>query len=1250
MCPVKSSADDGRGGPGQTPTFMSKFKELYEAAGGHSGVGYQRLVRHASDYGYEVDKQRFTDWFNKMPPTKEHAKCVRDVLIPFLEGLAEKRSPGYRKAPPGFWNIWLTAAQGVSDSGRGGPGPRVHGSSRGRLLRGASPALLQVLPSVLEDRDEELAALRAFVKAPEGAPSYLWWQAGPWAGKTALVSWFAVHALPAGVDVAHYVIARRLGTDRRDGFVQAVKEQLAVAAGKRRYPSVTVKKPNLEPLYKAAAQECEQHNRRLVLIVDGLDEDADVDVVSTGIAGLLPKAPPPNMRVIVTGRPHPRVPVNLAPDHPLRDPAVVRQLAPSPAAQIIRDMAVAELRALRDDRSIGRPLLGLLAAARGALTAGDLAELLEIPACDVEDRLRTVVSRSLAPTRTDLLPLNVRTAEEERAGRQTLVLAHDVLLSSACQDLGKPFLARSMNDLHRWAQAYRVQGWPKDTPNYLLTGYIRLLQETSDTERLDALVLDPCFQLRLVERSGADVALAHLRLLTARHADHVSSLDRAAAAAVSRDMLLGRARPVPGAVAQAVARLGDPGRARALAVASGSAVDKALRLADLAGTVRAVDEQEAAVTAREAERWARTALREADRAGYVTDEAEGAAARAALALLTTAGVRDQQEQYADGLALLRSTRGTGSARSETWASAAALLAPMHPQDAARLLDELERQAEPMGGKGVAVAVQLWQTVAAADPDRAGRLHDLALERVTRAWQEAPSLEAVATLAATASFVAPTRPAQAAQLAAAACDHLERVLHADAGERSPADAFHLEFGFPHTLAVLARALTDVGAPPEEATRILELGRRAVPPEPAHAPEESAAEDHAFTEATALAEQAVHLAGRGAVDDAEHHLQQALALLPPAGRGGRGPVWLPDLAGALVRTGAAVDPAELPGLARHPDERVRVHAAMALAHADCDRQAEARHHAREAARGAVGGGWAYVAQALARVGEVTSAVDHVERQRPPQRPGGRAAWRTADRAARVAVAAELASHDPEAAYELVRPVLERLHASRNAIRSHGLLPSLAELLPAVADLPPHQRQLFHELMAAAREQAARSNPDSWRPEDLLVHAFLLIGDGEEPDRQLDWLSQDMANRGPAHSAPAALAVLHAALGDHTAAHRVAMSPAAPHRRAVALTAVAAHLARVPCRPCPVPDPVGTDAFTHTVQYLALHTTRAAPAAVRPAARSLQHALATPGWHHAIPALSHIAPHTLATVYAITEKHLGTPRDTENDWTLS
>lgn len=1238
MCPVKSSAGGGRNGAGQAPTFMSKLKVLYEAAGGHSGLGYGSLVSLADRGGYKVSKQRLTDWFSETPPVKaEHVNYVMEELIPFLDCRAAQRSPGHRKTPRGIWGRWLKAAQDVSSSGKGGPGPRVHGSSRGRLLGGPSQALLDVLPGDLEDREKELAELNAFVKASDGAPSYLWWQAGPWAGKTALVSWFATQALPAGVDVAHYVIARRLGTDRRDGFVRAIKAQLAVAAENRRHPAVDPKHPSLEPLYKAAAQGCAQRNRRLVLIVDGLDEDADVDLDGTGIAGLLPKAPPYGMRVIVTGRPNPRVPVNLATDHPLRDPAIVRQLAASPAARVIRDMAVAELRALRDDRAIGRPLLGLLAAARGALAAEDLGEVLEVPPCDVEDKLRTVVSRSLAPTRTDLLPLDVRTAAEAEQGRQTLVLAHDVLLKTACRDLGKPYLAQRTDDLHRWAEGYQRENWPAETPNYLLTGYIRLLQDTSDTERLAALVLNPKYQLRLAERSGADVALAHLRLIAPGHGDDSLPLDRAAAAAASREMLLAHVRPLPASVTRTVARLGDTQRARALAVASGTALERARNLADLAEALQSVDNEQAATNAREAGKWARAALRETDRLGYVADEAEGVAAQAALALLKTARNSDFQDQYEDGLALLRCTRGTGTARNEAWVRAAVLTAHEHPQDAAELLDELEGQAEVLAdeeyAEGVAVAVQLWQAVASAGPDRADRLHDLALEHVTGRWQDAPTLENVSMVASAASFLAQSRSAQAAQLVAEACRYVEHVMHPDAGPLSPADALHVAFGFQHTLAALSQALTDVGAPPATATRVLELGGEARPSEPAED------EDQAVTEAVALADQAFHLAVHGAVDDAEHHLEQALALLPTAAGPGRdrGPAWLPDLAGALVRTGAAGDPDSLLRLTPRPADQVRVHTAMALAYADCSQPAAARHHAREAARAAASDrSWPYAAQALACAGEAEAALGLIEQRRQPEGPGGRAARRKADRVVRIAVAAELAPLAPEAAGELVRPLLERLEAARKAIRSQGLLTSLAELLPATTRLPAGQQQLFHTALAQARAQAVRSNPYSWSPEDVLAEAFLRIGDGEVPSRQLDWLARDMANRGTRHFPTAALAVLHAALHDNSTAQRVAMLPAASHHRAAALSAVASHLARVPCRPCPVPDPIGTDPFTRTVRYLALRATPGTPAAARPATQTLHHALATAGWHHTIPVLAHVGPDAITTVRDITLAH--------------
>ncbi|MFJ8863910.1 hypothetical protein ACIRD8_36610 [Streptomyces sp. NPDC102451] len=1100
-----------------------------------------------------------------------------------------------------------------------------------------------------------------FVTGPDDAPAYLWWQAGPWAGKTALLSWFAVRELPAGVDVAHYVIAGRLGTDRRDGFVQAIGEQLAAAAGNRRYSALDQKQPTLEPLYEAAARECAGRGRRLVLIVDGLDEDADAGLDGAGIAGLLPKVPPYGMRVIVTGRPHPRVPVKLAPDHPLRDPAVVRRLTESPAARVIRDTAMAELRTLLDDRDIGRRLLGLLVAARGALTGADLGELLDITPYDVQDKLRTVVGRSMAPTRTDLLPLDVRAEAEAEAGRQTFVLAHDTLHVTACEELGRRFLTERTHDLDRWAQLYRDEGWPEDTPNYLLTGYTRLLHEKERTDELTALVLDPQRQLRLVQRSGPDVALAQLDLIAPSGRDHSPPRDgaTAAAAAVSREMLLARIRPLPGPVAGTIARLGDAQRARALAGSSGHAVDKALNLAGVARVLQAMGDRQAAATAREAEEWARAALRETDRLGHAADEADAAAAQAALALLETAMApgkdRDLRGQYADGLALLRSTRGTSTARNEAWALAAGLLEPDHPGHAAELLDELEEQAETLAGEDpaegptAAAAVQLWQTVASAAPDRTDRLHDRVVTYATEVWRDAPTLENLSVVATAASLVAQSRPAQAEQLVAAACRHLEHVLHTDAGRLPPADAFHLEFGFRHTLAVLSQALADLGTSPETTARMLELGQRLLPREPADQPGQLAPdedEDQAFTEATGFADQAFRLAGQGAVNEAEHHLEQALALLPAAGSGtGRGPVWLPDLAGALIRTGATSSLEPLLDLVQHPDDRVRMHAAMALAYTDSPdslRPTAARDHAQEAARAAASPAasdtsWPYAAQALACAGEVESSLDLIVQHERPDGAGRRAGWRKADQAARIAVATELATRAPEAAGELILPLLKRLDAARHAIRSQGLLPSLVELLPATAHLSPEQQSMFDSVMETAREQVTRSSPQSWHHESVLVLAFLRLGAGEEPGRQLDWLAGEMANRGTGHFPTAALAVLHAALCDTTAAQRVAALPAAPHRRAAALTAVASHLARVPSRPCPVPDPIGTDRFTHTIQHLALKATSTARPANEAAVEPLHHALTTTGWYHAIPALNRLAPEAIAGVRDIAVAHL-------------
>ncbi len=1240
--PEKSSADAAESIVGPETPFAEILRRLYEAAGGGTdALRLRQLVEHAARCGRKLTERRFSDWLNgQTVPRKENGYYVRDKLIPYLEELAEKRTPGHRRRPPAAWQALLDAAQARSKSGQGGRGPRVDAASRGILLKGASQTLTDVFPLDFVGREEELAELEAFATAPDGAPQYLWLQAGPWAGKTALLAWFAAQRLPAGVDAAHYFIVGRLGTNVREGFVRVVGEQLASAAGLRRPPAVDPEAPDLGPLYEAAARARATRHRRLLLIVDGLDEDADADQTGYRIAGLLPKHPPHGMRVIVAGRHHPHVPLDLVSDHPLRSPGVVvRRLTDSPAARIIRDSAMQELKALVKDPAVGRRLLGLLASAQGALSGQDLADLIGIPPLEVEEKLRSVVGRSMAPTRVDLLPLDARLQAEVDAGLQTFILAHTELQKAAVTALGRTTIAACTMQLHAWADGFRAEGWPEDTPNYLLTGYTRLVRENADTGRLADLVLDPRRQLRLAERSGPDVALADLDFVTPSSPS--PSLSTAARASASRELLVPHVRPLPGAISRTIARLGDARRARNLALASGSAAAKADNLAGVAHVLAAIGNKQAAQTARDAAHWARTALTATGSRDYATDEAEAAAGQAALALLAT-------EQERDGLVLLRSTRGSSTARNEAYAEAARMLPSHRPE----LLDDLEEQAETLAaeaealeGDGTgAVALELWATVAAADDTRVNRLYDRVLEHAHAVWEAAPTLAKVAVLAATASFLSQARPQEATDLVSTACRHIASTVLGDV-PLTAADAFHLEFDFRHTLAALARArddvgaVTDVGAVGEEFDDVLARMEALLPSEQTFP---DASDDNDASEGEQLADEAFRLADQGDDSEAERCLEQALVLLPSAGTAtGHAPVWLPDLAGALVRAEAAGDLEALLELAQSPADRTQAHAAVALAYADTGQCAKARKHAREAALGAAlrsapNSHWPFAAQALAAAGDAEAALALIEQQRPPADRSRRAEWRKTDRSTRVAVAAELGPSHPQMSTDLLLPLLEQLHAGRAAPRSQGLLVRLAELLPATPHSLGRSQELTSEVKAEALNRMTRGGPPTWQPEEVLVHALLRIGDGHDPGRQLNWLELDMRHRGTVHFPVAALAVLHAALGDAEAAESVAGRLPDPRRRAAALSAVARHFTRIPARPLPGTDPARTDPFTRNIEHLALTVTPSVSADRRTAVHFLSQALNTSGWYHGLPVLAQVEPRAISPVRDILLVH--------------
>ena len=183
-------------------------------------------------------------------------------------------------------------------------------------------------PPGLVAREEELAELARFCVEPDGGP-YVWWQAGAWAGKSALLSTFVLRPPPEMAErvriVSFFITARLAAQDTREAFIQVLLEQLAELLGQS-LPAVlpeATREAFLLDLLSQAAEACAEAGGRLVLVVDGLDEDrgATTGPDAHSIAGLLPADPPHGMRVIVAGRPNPPIPDDVPDWHPLRDPA-----------------------------------------------------------------------------------------------------------------------------------------------------------------------------------------------------------------------------------------------------------------------------------------------------------------------------------------------------------------------------------------------------------------------------------------------------------------------------------------------------------------------------------------------------------------------------------------------------------------------------------------------------------------------------------------------------------------------------------------------------------------------------------------------------------------------------------------------------------------------------------------------------------------------------------------------------------------
>ncbi|MGN2638291.1 hypothetical protein ACTD5D_19270 [Nocardia takedensis] len=404
----------------------------------------------------------------------------------------------------------------------------------------------------LRERDGELEVLTGFCR---GAQPYLWIRAEPWAGKTALLAWFTLYPPPDVRVVSFFVTDRLADQSDHTAFTSAILEQLAVSLPFEQRALIATTMVNRDglcsDLLASAARREAQAGRRLVLVVDGLDEDTGRPAIAT----LLPAQPDPNLRIIVASRHEPRQPVPQG--HPLTR-ARPYLLKPSPFAADLRDLAVEELDELLLGPAAHRDLLALIAAANG-LTGAELAELTGMAPFQIDTLLRGVSGRSF---RSRTVP-----AGPDGPGDPVYALAHETLQRTAEQRIGRKILQSCWDRLNAWADQYRDLGWPTHTPDFLMRRYFPQLDRVGDLPRMAALALDSARHDRIWVHTGGDsTALAEIRIVQQHICDQPDpDLQTTARLARYRDRLHHRNNNIPTSLPPLWVRLGYPDRAEALA-------------------------------------------------------------------------------------------------------------------------------------------------------------------------------------------------------------------------------------------------------------------------------------------------------------------------------------------------------------------------------------------------------------------------------------------------------------------------------------------------------------------------------------------------------------------------------------------------------------------------------------------------------------------------------------------------------------
>ncbi len=388
-----------------------------------------------------------------------------------------------------------------------------------------------LIPAVFMGRENEIDQINKFIlEDNENCDQWWWWQADAWAGKTALMAHLASNPKP-DVNVASvFIIGREPANADSDAFYSYLIPQLAKIAGLTwvEIPSdLQGRIAQLKNLIDAAAARSRPNNGRLVILVDGLDEDRGPyrETTKQSIAASLPNSLPTNVRVIVSSRHNPPLPIDVSDSHPLQDARYRHPLEMSEYAKAARKAATDELKRIikitDGSNRYGRDMLAFMAASGGWLTARDLAKLTKQDIYSIEEILEeNATARSF----------RINHLSDENLA---YAIGHDLLdqllvceyldeqirppLDQGNDDEIKEDRARYENDRYialqpwrqkiaEWAEEYNELDWPSSTPDYLCSeDFADLLSRDPDLEKQALSILTNRSRIYLLrDKNGND--------------------------------------------------------------------------------------------------------------------------------------------------------------------------------------------------------------------------------------------------------------------------------------------------------------------------------------------------------------------------------------------------------------------------------------------------------------------------------------------------------------------------------------------------------------------------------------------------------------------------------------------------------------------------------------------------------------------------------------------------------------------------